>query len=261
MTNSLAPKANCPNCHLLATLSQRVFLSIVISLAAGVGYGAEITATGLDPVKRSQEFPWMSTASWERQHAEDVLVAQHDSVDVLFLGDSITAGWDWAVWTQNFVPLKAANFAIGGDHTGNVLWRLQHGTIGNIKPKVVVLMIGVNNFSHLNENPTQVAQGIAGVVQQILLAWPHSKILLNAILPYEADPKSPKRALVKHTNKLIASLADGKSIIFKDYGPVFLNKAGVITPEIMADYLHPTAQGYNLWSQALLPEVKVLLEK
>ncbi|HEY6530002.1 MAG TPA: GDSL-type esterase/lipase family protein [Cellvibrionaceae bacterium] len=220
---------------------------------------AQTTALGVLPVKRVQEFSWMSVADWERQHAEDVLVAQFDHVDVLFIGDSITSGWDTDIWTHTFAPLKAANFAIGGDHTGNVLWRLQHGAIGNLKPKLVVLLIGVNNFGHLNEAPAQVAQGVGAVVRQIQLAWPHSKILLNAILPYEADAKSPKRAQVKLANTLIAHLADGKAIIYKDYGQLFLDKSGNITADTMPDYLHPSAQAYRLWAQALLPDIQALL--
>lgn len=211
--------------------------------------------------KRSQEFPWMSVASWERAHAEDVLIAMHDKVDVLFLGDSITAGWDWGVWSENFAPLKAANFAIGGDHTGNVLWRLQHGSIGNINPKLVVLMIGVNNMFHLDETPADVAKGVAAVVAQIQLAWPRSIILLNAILPYEADPGSPKRALISQANKIIATIGNGNTIIYKDYGSIFLDKNGRITPNMMADYLHPTPNAYALWAKNLLPDITKLLNR
>ena len=203
----------------------------------------------------------MSVNAWEKQHAEDVLVAQFESVDVLLIGDSITAGWDWALWQSKFMPLKAANFGIGGDHTGNLLWRLQHGAIGNLNPKIIVLLIGVNNFGHLHETPIQVAQGVGAVVRQIQLAWPEGKILLNGILPYEAEPTSPKRAEVKQANKLIARLADEHSIFYKDYGPVFLDKTGRISADMMADFLHPTAKAYGLWAEVLVPDIQALLNK
>ena len=47
-------------------------------------------------------------------------------IDLLFVGDSITDGWGRpgrAVWEKTFLPLNAANFGIGGDTTGGVLWR------------------------------------------------------------------------------------------------------------------------------------------
>ena len=71
-------------------------------------------------------------------------------MDVLFLGDSITAGLGGAgkeAWDKNFGPLKAANFGIGGDQTGHVLWRITEGKeLEGIKPKVAVIMIGTNNI-------------------------------------------------------------------------------------------------------------------
>src|SRR6218665_3812522 len=79
-----------------------------------------IPPSGITPTKRTIEYSWMSVAAWDKMHAEDVLAAQYDQVDVLFVGDSITAGWDWSIWEKNFKPLSAANFGIGGDNTGNV---------------------------------------------------------------------------------------------------------------------------------------------
>jgi lysophospholipase L1-like esterase len=181
-------------------------------------------------------------------------------VDLLFIGDSITAGWDWQIWEKNFKPLKAANFAIGGDHTGNVLWRLQHGTIGKLQPKAIVLLIGVNNFGHLNESPTQVFAGVKAVVAQLQLAFPNSKILLNAVFPYEQNATSPKRLQVQALNEKIATLGDNQHIFYKDFGPLLLQKDGSIAPEIMGDFLHPSAKGYQIWADAMLPSIHALLK-
>lgn len=214
---------------------------------------------GTQPGKRTQEFSWMSIAAWERMHAEDVLVAEHDQVDLLFIGDSITAGWDWQLWQQHFAPLKAANFAVGGDHTGNMLWRLQHGTIGQLQPKLIVVLAGVNNLGHLQESPEQAAAGVTRLVQQIQLAWPNSKILLNAVFPFDEAADSPNRAKVKQLNKLIAKLGDNKTIFVKDYGPLLLQKDGRISAEVMADFLHPTTKGYQIWAAAMVPDIHQLL--
>ena len=163
--------------------------ALALATLCHTGY-AQTQAPGTIPAKRTIEFDWMSVAAWDKMHAEDVLVAQYDKVDVLFVGDSITAGWDWQIWEKNFKPLNAANFGIGGDHTGNLLWRLQHGAIGNIQPKLIVVLIGVNNFGHLHETPEQVAAGVTKVVSQLQLAWPTSKILLNAVFPFDQQASS-----------------------------------------------------------------------
>lgn len=216
--------------------------------------------SGITPAKRTIEYDWMSVAAWEKMHAEDVLTAQYDQVDVLFVGDSITAGWDWQIWEKNFKPLKAANFGIGGDHTANVLWRLQHGAIGNIQPKVIVLLVGVNNFGHLHETPEQVAAGVTKVVAQLQLAWPNSKILLNAVFPFDQQASSENRKKVKKLNSIIAKLNDGKTIYFKSYGQLLLQKDGDISPEIMKDFLHPTPKGYQIWADAMLPDIQQMLK-
>lgn len=217
-------------------------------------------AAGTTPTKRTIDYDWMPVSVWDKMHAEDVVVAQHDQVDVLFVGDSITAGWDWQIWETNFKPLKAANFGIGGDNTGNVLWRLQQGAIGKIQPKLIVLLIGVNNIGGLQESPEQAAAGVAKVVQQLQLAWPNSKILLNAVFPFDQTPSSGNRKKVTKLNQMIARLGDDKTIFFKDYGSLLLQKDGSISPDTMADFLHPTTKGYQIWANAMTPDIKQLLQ-
>lgn len=234
-------------------------LALVLSTTVAVADPSHNPA-GTVPSKRAVDYDWMSIADWDRRHAEDVLIAEHDQVNVLFVGDSITAGWDWQLWQTHFAPLKAANFAIGGDHTGNVLWRLQHGTIGKIQPKLIVLLIGVNNLGQKQESPEAAAAGVTRVVQQLQLAWPNSKILLNAVFPFDEQPSSENRNKVKTLNKMIAKLGDNKHIFFKNYGPLMLQKDGKIAKEIMADFLHPTAQGYQIWADAMVPDIQQLLQ-
>lgn len=237
-----------------------VFLLPILFLMMVCRVHAADVPAGAKPAKRTQDFPWMSVAAWERMHAEDALVARHDAVEVLFVGDSITAGWDSSLWQQHFAPLKAANFGIGGDHTGNMLWRLQHGAIGNLKPKLVVVLAGVNNFGHLEETPEQIALGVASVVAQLQLAWPESRILLNGVFPFEESAKSPRRQQVKKLNELLAALGDDKKVFFKDYGGLFLAPDGSISAELMGDFLHPTTKGYEVWASAMLPDIRKLLQ-
>ena len=59
---------------------------------------------------------------------------------------------------------------------------------------------------------------------------------------------------------MIAKLGDNKTIFFKDYGPLLLQKDGSISPEIMADFLHPTPKGYQIWADAMTPDITTLLQ-
>jgi len=219
-----------------------------------------LTPSGTNPTPRTIEYPWMSVDTWSKMFADDIAVAEQGDVDLLFVGDSITAGWNRDIWQKNFGQYKPANFGIGGDHTGNLLWRLKYGHTEKLHPKAVVMLIGVNNFGHLNEKPEQVYQGIKACLNQLRKLYPNAKILVNGVLPFEESPQSQRRADVKATNALVAKLADNKHVFVKDYGANFLQSDGTISKEIMGDFLHPTAKGYQIWVDAMLPDIQQLMK-
>ncbi|KQQ32038.1 mucin-desulfating sulfatase [Duganella sp. Leaf126] len=248
--------------QLVATLVTSAILSFAAHAADTPAKPAAIDgrACSITPAPRTVEYPWMSIARWQAMFQEDLEVAESRKVDLLFVGDSITEGWNKKVWDKSFGKWKTANFGIGGDHTGNVLWRLDHGQADKLSPKLVVLTIGVNNFFHCQANPEQVFEGVKAVVTKLRTIYPNARILLNAVLPYAQSASDPKRAEVIELNRMIATLDDGKSVIFKDYGKKFLQPNGDMSPTIMADYLHPTAKGYQVWSDAMLPDIKRLMK-
>lgn len=246
-------------------MSRHALLSLIILVSALFNGAAsfaneDLTPSGTNPTPRTKEFSWMSVDTWNKMYAEDISIARQGGIDLLFVGDSITAGWNWDIFQKNFAQYKPANFGIGGDHTGNLLWRLKYGHADQLKPKVVVMLIGVNNFGHLNETPKQVAQGITANVKFLRKIYPDAKILVNGIFPFEENASSPKRAMVKEANTLVATLADNKYIYVKDYGSLFLETDGSISKDVMGDFLHPTAKGYQIWADAMLPDIQQLMK-
>jgi len=242
-----------------STLIRFIASAALINLSALSLAGEDLTPSGTNPTPRTIEYPWMSVATWDKMYAEDIAVAEQGGIDLLFVGDSITAGWNPDIWQKNFSQYRPANFGIGGDHTGNLLWRLKYGHAEKLSPKLVVLLIGVNNFGHLNETPRQVFAGVKANVNQLRKLYPNANILVNAVFPYEEKASSPKRALVKEANALIATLNDNKRIFVKDYGSHFLQADGSISKDIMADFLHPTAKGYQIWADVMLPDIQNLI--
>src|SRR5690606_22024599 len=228
------------------------------SLAAETVEEAQLEG-GRYPSSRQRDYDWMSIQQWRQLHEEDAAMAAAGGVDLLFIGDSITAGWDQELWDTYFAPLNAANFGIGGDHTGNVLWRLQNGAVGALHPKAVVLLIGVNNFGHLNETPAEVFAGVARVVQTLRASFPNAKILLNGVFPYGQAADSEERKKVAELNTLLSTLEQDEQVVFNDYGELFLQEDGSISPTIMSDYLHLTPEGYRIWAEAMLPTLHTWL--
>jgi lysophospholipase L1-like esterase len=218
------------------------------------------SACALNPTERTVEYPWMSIAKWHRMHADQVARAEKGNVDVMFLGDSITEMWSKTVWDENFGTLNAANFGIGGDQTGNILWRLQNPAIAALKPKVVVLLIGVNNINLCNESPDEVFAGIKAVVAKLRSQYPAARILLNAVLPEGETPDNEGRQRVVALDKMVATLGDGQHVFFHDYGPRFLGADGKLSAELQPDFLHLSEKGYRIWAAAMRPDIEQLLK-
>ena len=195
--------------------------------------------------------PVPGNAKWIARHEGFVQQAKSGGIDLLFLGDSIT---DWFstkgsnVWSQYYVPRHAANFGIAGDRVENVLWRMNHGELEGINPKVVVLMIGTNN-KRVNTAP-QIVEGITLIVKGLRTQLPKSKILLLGIFP-SGEKVDPVRDKEENINVRLAALNDGKWVKFLDISQKFLEPDGTLSHDIMPDLLHPSEMGYEIWAKAM----------
>ena len=198
-----------------------------------------------------------------RALAED---AKRANPRVVFLGDSITQGWGSegrAEWDARFAPLGAANLGIGGDRTQNILWRLNDGALEGLHPELIVLKIGVNNLWEevFQCGPDRVADGVAACVAAIRAHCPDAQILALGILPTQAAPDHPLRAVVRAVNARSAALVptlDGR-VRFADIGAHFLEPDGTISTDIMPDGCHLSSRGYALFADALEPLVQEML--
>ena len=196
-------------------------------------------------------------------HEKFLKIAQEGNTDLLFLGDSITAGWGGqkTIWEKAFGAYKPANFGIGGDRTQHVLWRIENGELETIKPKAVVLMIGTNNVGA--DSAEAIAKGVTAIVKTIRAKQPQAKILLLAVFPRGDKPTgklgAPNEKL-KEVNKIIAKLDDGKNIYFLDIGSKFPQPEGALVKEVMPDFLHLSSAGYQIWADAITPKLAELMK-
>jgi lysophospholipase L1-like esterase len=231
-----------------------------LPVSAAIGLAGDGGACSTTPVPRKVEYSWMSPEQWNKIFREQVAIADAGNVDLLFVGDSITAGWNKDIWNKSFGAWRPANFGVGGDHTGNVLWRLQNGHAEKLHPKVVVLTIGVNNFFHCSATPSEVFDGVKAVLDKLRALYPEARILVNGVLPYEQSAKSARRPQVAELNRMIAKLDDSSHVFYRDYGARFLQADGDMSRDVMADFLHPTAKGYQIWSDAMRPDIQKLMQ-
>jgi lysophospholipase L1-like esterase len=210
----------------------------------------------------------------EKRHESFNEISEKGEAQLVFLGDSITHGWEGkgkASWEKHWAPLKAANFGIGGDRTEHVLWRLEHGNFDGLKPKAIVLMIGTNNTGHQGRpqkelngavyecTAEQTAEGIKTILGQLRKKCPDAKILVLGIFPRGANKEDKFRQQNEATNAIVKGYADGQKIFFLDVGAKFLEPDGTLSKTIMPDLLHPNEKGYEIWTSAIKTDVTALL--
>ncbi|MEO7494257.1 MAG: GDSL-type esterase/lipase family protein [Massilia sp.] len=229
---------------------------LALSLASQVVQAADCATK---PAARAVDYPWMSIARWQSMHADQMARADKGGIDVMFVGDSITEMWPRQLFDDSFGKYRAANFGIGGDHTGNVLYRLQDPHLAPLKPKAVVLLIGVNNLNLCGESAEQVFAGIKLIVAALRKQYPDARILLNGVFPEGKSASDEVRARIIALDKMIATLDDQPRVTFRNYGPLFLQPDGSISQETMGDYLHLTEKGYRIWAAAMLPDIARLV--
>ncbi len=193
------------------------------------------------------------------RHEQKLAIVKKGDVDLVFVGDSITHGWEGAgkeVWNKYYGNRKAVNLGYGADRTEHVIWRLTNGEIEGISPKLMILMIGTNNVGHRSSTPAQTVEGIRKIIEIMKEKTPTAKILLLAVFPRSANPTDEMRVKVNEINAGLPALADGETVFYLDFGKKFLAEDGSLPVEMMRDRLHPGAAGYEIWAQEVEPFVQ-----
>lgn len=200
---------------------------------------------------------------WQPRHDQKLAdLKKMEKVDLLMIGDSITHGWEGRgkkVWDEYYAKRNAFNIGFSGDRTENVLWRLQHGAIKGISPKLAVIMIGTNNTGHRQDPAEETAAGIKAIIAELQKQLPKTKVLLLAVFPRGAQSDDPLRQLNSGINEIIAGYADDKRVFFLDINAEFLEDDGTLPKSVMPDLLHPHEAGYATWAKAMEPTVARLL--
>jgi beta-glucosidase len=194
------------------------------------------------------------------RHGQDLGQALQGGTNVVFLGDSITDYFRTngaAVWQSSMAPLGAADFAIQGNTTENVLWQVATGELLS-QPKVVVLQIGTNNLGMLGDSAAATAQGIAVDVAVIHAVSPRSQILLLGVFPRGLGVSDPLTQEAYQVNAMIAGLDNGADVHFLNIDAGFLNPNGSLNLSLLGDGVHPTALGYAYWANSIIGELNAL---
>ena len=209
-----------------------------------------------------------SKASASEVYTREALERKGRTVEVLFLGDSITHGWEWnrrwthsggyLAWDGPLAKYNKVNLGISGDKVENLLWRITKGRqVDGYKAKVISLMIGTNNLlsgEGKNGNLDNIAFTTGEIIRILRKKQPDAKILLQAVLPCKNAEVTAKTVLL---NEKLIKLADGKTVFWLDMSRLFKDENGKLLH--FRDTLHPSPEGYDILAAALIPEFDRLL--
>lgn len=217
------------------------------------------TNSAVVPVTQNRDYrnyDWQTRFALTKQYGKDHLCRLAfigDSINHFFGGPPVDRGLTrpTEIWQKFYGNRDAVDLGFGWDRTENVLWRLEQGEIQDMPLEAVSLMIGTNNL-FLN-TPEQIRDGVQAIVDKIREQKPHCKILLLAIFPRGENPNDRGRLEAIKVNELLKPIGRQRNVTFMDIGSVFLEPDGKILRSVMGDFLHPTAEGYRRWAEAVEP--------
>jgi lysophospholipase L1-like esterase len=238
-------------------------------------------APAITPTDRL-DLPWWAA----RHNAIVAAVRAHIQYDLLLIGDSIIQNYDKAdpadqnfqpIWKQFYEPRRALNLGFSGDTTANVLWRITHGEIDTLRPRVAIVLIGTNNTVQAHQTAEQTEAGIDNIIALLSQRLPQTRLLLLSILPSGISPE--KSAKDEAINKYLAArygkntgrnanlgINQDPRVTFLDLSSTFvtegnLNETLFYDPRLPTPGkpLHPDTTGQRKLAEAIEPTLARLM--
>lgn len=174
---------------------------------------------------------------------------QEYQVDIAFLGDSLTDGYDVKTYYSEYVVV---NRGIGGDTTFGLEERLDV-SVYDLKPKVIVMLIGINNLDSMFENYEKILEGFKTNL-------PDTKVILLSLTPtgLKLKERNPNICL---SNVMIHKLAIKYDYEYIDlYTPLFDNETKEIYSKYTSDGIHFSVEGYDLITSIIKDKLNEILK-
>lgn len=177
---------------------------------------------------------------------------------VVFVGDSITDYCDLEKYYPDFL---AYNRGIASDTTDGLLKRMNE-SIFALKPSVIVLLIGINDFVFCDGGIEHIEKNYNEILRQIKEKLPDTIVIAQSCYPVTSGqyPNHYKaNALVPILNEKIETLAYSYGYVYVDVYSSLVTEGGTLNPQYTDDGLHPNDNGYKVISSVLNPVIKGIL--
>jgi lysophospholipase L1-like esterase len=178
---------------------------------------------------------------------------------VVFMGDSITQGWQIEGPAGYFPGKPYINRGISGQTTPQMVLRFRQDVI-DLKPKVVVILAGINDIAG-NTGPAtleQIEDNLASMAE--LATANHIRVVLCSVTPAFDFPWRPgmePAQKVLALNAWIKAYAAAKGHVYVDYHSAMKDERDGLPAALSHDGVHPLPAGYAV----MAPLVEAGIEK
>lgn len=210
---------------------------------------------------------WGRWPDMNKKNVERMRVSERNGrLDFVLYGDSIVSfhfGYTISknnpatpsLWKKHFGSLNAVPMGIPGDQIGQVVWRLQRGgEKPAVDPKVIGLLIGVNDVIRFGEDKTKPRTPSTEARMETLLNYirtsmPGTAVLLCGLTPMTNQTLLKDRHALNESYKSLAArfASQGMRIRFLDCSSSFTSADGTpISAGYLSDTLHLTAKAHDI---------------
>ena len=181
---------------------------------------------------------------------------------VVFMGNSITEGWiNQRPEFYNGRPY--INRGIGGQTTPQMLIRFRADVVA-LKPKVVVLLCGINDIAG-NTGPSTLEMIEDNIASMTEIALANNiKVVLSSVLPAYDFPWRPNMEpapKVMALNKWIKAYAAQKKVVYLDYFSAMVDERNGMKSIYHTDEVHPNKAGYAVMEPLVEQAIKKALKQ
>jgi lysophospholipase L1-like esterase len=194
---------------------------------------------------------------------------------IVWLGDSITQNWEkqgperWRdflpIWQQYYGSRGAVDLGFKGDSTCHLIWRLDHGELAAMHPRVIILLIGANNFGHVHTDASETFDGIRTILTRIHTSLPDTRVILIHVLPSRRSAWVDANTV--SLNGMLSSRLAGLPWLDQLDASSIVMRNGQVDPDAFYDPLlrppdpplHPTAQVQAHLAQMIEPMLQRIL--
>lgn len=173
---------------------------------------------------------------------------------ILFLGDSITQGWDakfdsnsFAYWVSDFLNADSVIHGVGGSH-------FQPLTVqeNGFDPDLVFVAYGTNHFG-CGKPLGKLVEDMTEYVQRIRLAHPNAQVVIISPTFRQDHTEKVKYGTFEECCDCVKQTAKALGLACIDGGKILPK-----TDEFFADLIHPNDLGFAVYALNLLRELKAL---